>query len=230
MQTVRFFLGTGLFAASVILAAPGCSDKVPPKSKATLQSHVQPGSGAAAGKCLLASTEWLDIGRIGSTSNPPETGDVVPIEDGAPNTSDDPSFNGGGVSVTCSVTKSGDGFTVFASVSLSSAAGAGSFTVQTASGATFTGNGPEQNVQATFQSGQNGGQFKGTACSIAYTRPDGSGVDTTGNGNGMGVAPGRLWGYLTCADTVNSGTKIQNGTADESCSFSAEFRFENCAQ
>jgi hypothetical protein len=228
MEMVRFFLRSCVIgAASMVASLAGCSDNTPPPQKVAVQSHIQPGTGADAAKCQLPSSDWVDIGRIGGTSIPPE-GPVVPIESGKGNVSDDPSFNGGSVNISCSVTKSGDGFSVSASAGLGGVAGAGSIAIS----GTFNASGQQTNINATFVRGDSG-QFKvpsgGKGCTVDYQRPDGSGGDPTNQGNGMGVAPGRVWGFLSCPVTENSAQRLTSG-GNEQCAFIAEVRFENCAQ
>ncbi|MEO6420726.1 MAG: hypothetical protein ABIP39_15040 [Polyangiaceae bacterium] len=177
---------------TVTLVGGGCSSNTPATPRVAISSQL--GQGDMVGvndhaKCQLVTEPWVVIGD-----------NTHPVSDGDQQ-------GGSGVSVTCSVTPSGDGFTVAASASLT---GQGSVVISghVVGMANVT---PQQqtNITAVFSKGDTG-SFRDTACTI----------DFSSNVN-MGFAPGRIWGQLTCPTATYD-------SQGRTCLGSAEFRFENC--
>jgi hypothetical protein len=230
METARFFLGSCVIGAGLVVAtAPGCSSNPGPPTQAAIQSHVEPAAGASAAKCQLSSSDWVDVGRIGSTQ--PNGQNPTLISTGNGNTSDDPSFNGGSVNLSCGVSSSGSGFNVSASASLGGTSGAGSLSIS----GTFNATGQQTGICATFSRGDSG-QFQtpsgtsGCTCTVDFKRPDGTGGESKpGAGDGMGIASGKVWGYLNCPLLENRAQTLTGGSYEQ-CAFVAEFRFENCSK
>jgi hypothetical protein len=173
------------------IAAAACSDDPPPVAKVFVTSTVLPGKDGAA-VCQVQQASWVNVGNANAS-----------IEDGKDQ-------NGARVNVTCKVVPAGDGFDVFATVSL---AGVGSLTVS----GKMTGAGPQKPVRATFQRGDVGGQFIQNDCTVTY--------DT-----GMGIAAGRVWGRLECDKIQDNSSSFGNPPQPRTCAGNGEFRFENCSQ
>jgi hypothetical protein len=148
----------------------------------------------ASGSCALTDTPVVFIGTN-------ETG--VPT-------------GTGGVTVTCSVTPSGNGFRVIASASTATSA----FAI---TGTLFDGDptAMQAGVTASFASNATGVYTSDgdEGCTVNVTatpaEPDATGI--------MGIAAGRVWGNLGCPTLSEpKGTSICEGIA--------EFKFEDCAE
>jgi hypothetical protein len=120
------------------------------------------------------------------------------------------------VHVSCSVTSAGDGsFNVNAVAALGNK---GSVTVT----GKFTTTGDQSNIRAVFGRGDFG-QFTDTACTVSYTLHPGL----------MGVAAGRVWGYIDCehaADPNQQRMDSKGNPIARTCKAQGEFKFENCSQ
>jgi hypothetical protein len=183
---------------SVLLAvavAVGCSDPVPATPQLTGSVRLGPGLNSAA-KCGLIQRDFLVFGKDGATATDGST-----------------QADGTVVSVSCRVSAAGDNaFDVLATGSLASdsdATKAGSFSIS----GRFTNSGIQKNIRASFKVGQNSGFFEQNDCTVEFKPAD-----------VMGVAPGRIWGILTCPTMKNT----EQG--DRTCEGGSTFKFENCSQ
>ncbi len=116
-----------------------------------------------------------------------------------------------GVTVTCSVLPNGASFTV----SIDVVSGDGSFSVSGTMPSSGTGN----DITASLDWGTPGAtpnlfSSTGSDCTVALV--------STATANGPAIAPGRVWGTVTCPDMTVSG---QPGHV---CQGSIVFRMENC--
>ncbi len=134
----------------------------------------------------------------------------TPADDGS-------SQSGYNVSVSCSVTANNDGS--FQVNALATDGNAGSVSVV----GKFTTSGMQTGIHGSFTRG--GGEeadFTSSDCSVSYTMSD-----------GMGVAAGRVWGFITCADVTDPSTSEvgpDGGAISRTCAASATFKFQNCSQ
>jgi len=124
----------------------------------------------------------------------------IGTKDGSVNSGDN------AVNVTCTVTHDGDGFKVSANATQS---GQGSLTIV----GHFTTTGQQSKISGVFVRND-----------TATFRDDNCTVDYTADPN-MGIAPGRVWGTLTC-----SRASSDQSSPPRVCNGVAEFKFENCAQ
>jgi hypothetical protein len=196
--TLTVALVTGIVTA-------GCSDDPQATPRVTFESDVTPGTNSP--KDCPETNTWFTIGDFGNPGlgrvDPADPNSeliepVRPVEDGA-------SDQQGTVSISCSVTESGDGFEVRATAQLTGATG-GSVTITGLLKAT----GDQSPVSLALT--KNGRTYSASDCVVRY--------DTQ---VGHGIAAGRVWGSITCA-------KAEERTAQRTCQTHAQFRFENCAQ
>jgi hypothetical protein len=182
-------------ACLALVCASACSDPAPPARRVILTATFGPGNHTGT-ECPIAQTDWVDIGSFG---NPPLV-PVRPVQAGGDN-------GNGPVDVICSV-KGNDaaGYDVAASATLSGLSG-GTVSIT----GHFTTTGDQPNINGVFQR-QDYGQFREADCTVTFTQ----------NPN-MGIAPGRVWGYLTCPNAA----RADQGRV---CDAEAEIRFENCDQ
>jgi hypothetical protein len=133
-----------------------------------------------------------------------------PTDDGA-------SQSGFTVSVSCSVTANPDGS--FQVNALATVGNSGSVGVQ----GKFTTSGTQTGIHGSFtRGGGDEADFTSSDCSVSYT------MDPN-----MGVAAGRVWGYITCPDVVDPGSSEigpDGGAVSRTCQAAATFKFQNCAQ
>ena len=192
-------LGTG------IVAAAGCSDEQQATPRVTFESTVTPGTHSSK-ECGKTGT-WFTIGSFGNPAlgrkvpaNPESEllEPVRPVDDGA-------SDQQGNVTISCSVTEKGDGFEVRAQTQLTGATG-GAVTIT----GLFRPTGDQQDITVNLTKG--GETFASSKCVARF--------DTV---LGHGVAAGRVWAQVECADAENS-------KAQQICESTAQFRFENCSQ
>jgi hypothetical protein len=139
------------------------------------------------------------------------------LEVGAENSpaDDGSSQSGFNVSVSCSVTANSDGS--FQVNALATDGNSGSVGVV----GKFTTSGMQTGIHASFSRGDTG-SFTSSDCDVSYTDAD-----------GMGVAAGRVWGYITCADVMDPGTSEvgpDGGAVSRTCAAAATFKFQNCSQ
>jgi hypothetical protein len=182
-------------ALAMVLAA-GCSDPEPATPRVTFDSNIAPGPNPSTA-CTESGT-WFTIGDFGA---PPQT-PVRPIEDGQPDQQ-------GQVTVTCSVTPTGDGFNVRATAALSGATG-GTFLIE----GLFREQGEQTGIRTTISKAGRSGAYRSDECIVRYTTEF------------QGVAAGRVWGELDCPQA----TPTSASTEDITCQVKAQFRFENCIQ
>ena len=118
------------------------------------------------------------------------------------------------VSVYCTVIPSGDKFQVDVKATLRSSQNGGG-TVEVSG--TLSSSGTQTNVKGSFQSSY--GTFSQSDCTVSYDlRP-----------TSMGIAAGRVWAFIDCKNATETTGALRNNKP-EACSYSAEFRFENCLQ
>lgn len=185
-----------VLAVPALIALAGCEDDEKFTPQAIFAGDIT-GSPVTCGD----SRQLFEVGSFGNLAeNPPRASQS--IQDGD-------AFGQGGVSIACSVISSGtDEFTVNATVALSGARG-GLFKVD----GKFKTSGEQTDIHAIFTSRESGNTYEqlDRKCTVRYP-----------NAN-AGVAAGRVWGAITCANAENT-------AADRTCTVNAEFRFENCAQ
>jgi hypothetical protein len=182
--------------AVMALGAPGCSDPAPATPRVTLDTELRVGTNTS--QTCPQTGPLFTIGSFGNpVASPPEP--VTPVEDGQ-------SHQQGKAQVVCAVVASGNGaFDVKASAQLTGATG-GLFRIE----GSFRPEGEQTGVRVTL-SKQPFGVFEAKDCKVRY------------EGDFQGVAAGRVWGTLDCADASRQDT----GSA---CQALAQFKFENCAQ
>lgn len=167
----------------------------------TLNSQMEPGSLSGVNEpaqCqLVAPGPWVVIGDFN-----PRNGGGRPISNGD-------SQSGSLVEVTCAVRPEGDGFNVTANARLQ---GQGSVTITGHVVGEADVTPPTQaGITATFERPDTG-TFQDANCTMDFS-----------SNPIMGLAPGRVWGQITCP-------RATFGAQGRTCSGAAEFRFENCAQ
>jgi hypothetical protein len=191
--------------ASVISASSaGCSDPAQATPRVTFDSQVTAGSHPQAG-CGKTGT-WFTIGSFGNPQlghmnddpNMPLIDPVRPIDDGG-------SDQQGTVSISCSVTASGDGFEVKATAQLTGATGG---SVSMFGHVVPNADSPNVTVNLT----KAGETFKSTACVVHFDPMV-----------GQAVAAGRIWGTADCADASND-------VSQQLCTSHIQIRLENCGQ
>jgi hypothetical protein len=198
------------FTSLAATAAVGCTGQPPSPAQVYLDAVVSPSNDPAhLAECNVgSSTHWLLIGQdMGS---------------GVPKTTEDGS---NGVNVSCTVSQTGnDQYNVSLSAHLPGSAG-GTFTVTSDSTMPVTSMGG-MNLSVDEDTGEQGyGELHGTGCTLDYAgaRP----------ADGKPIQPGRIWAHVTCPAAVDIGTTKQlmdGGTADETCTTSATFLFQDCGQ
>ena len=189
---------TALVAGSMVgtlgsMTAIACSSNTLPNPRVYLSAFLVPGTNPPVG-CGIVPTAggWVIIGDPTQSVN---NGD---------------SQGGSAVSVSCTVSSSGDGsFSVNSSATLEGLNG-GSVTIT----GTFLPSGKSTNIRGHFQRGDTG-SFDEVDCTADYSA----------NPSSMGVASGRVWATLTCPMVTKTDT-----TPARVCQGTAEFRFENCSQ
>ena len=155
------------------------------------------GTGTQSPLCPLGSAmPWLTVGE--ATTGKPMT--VLSGNDG--------------VTMTCSVRASGNGYDVSASVTATGRQG-GSFTLVSPPGTGAVTVSGGQGIQASFGSTAASATYQQSACVVSFTYL-GSPVPDSPS-----VFPGRIWGHLSCP----SATTAPNTTT---CDAEADFLFEEC--
>ena len=211
MSFPRAFGASLLVASSMMGAACTGGAASPPETGDT--------PGAASADTSRAIPQAIFDGRLekGSDDDCPDTGPLFAAGTfGSPSTEspsrpvkDGESFAQGTASVTCSVTPAGsDAFDLSGEIELSGPTG-GLFRIDGRIKAT----GEQTGIHAVFANRTSGNTYEQTdrACTVRYTT------------SFQGVAPGRVWGEVTCP-------KAENAGAQTSCEAIAQFRFENCTQ
>jgi hypothetical protein len=189
MGNVRAFsLRSLLNLAAPAALAIACSSSPPAVPQAGMSVTVEPGDNSST-KCPIVGQVW----NIGGSS-------LAPVANGQDDSGGFP------VTVTCSVTQQGSGYSVTGDVLLS---GSGSFTIT----GTFDGTtNPQSNISATFVLPNGLGNWSEGDCAVTF--PD---------AGHMGIAAGRVWAQVDCPSMVDA----SNNTT---CEGIAEFRLENCNQ
>ena len=182
-------------ACVAIICASACSSPAPPTERVIVDSNMSPGSHSMT-DCPIAQTQWVEIGAFQTTTTP-----IDPID----NNGDD---NGNGtVSIVCAVKgNDANGYDIEVSATLSGDTG-GSLSIT----GHVTPTGTQMGISGVFQRADYG-NFREDDCVISFAP----------NSN-EGVAPGRLWGSISCPNIVNQSQL-------RTCDGEANFRFENCDQ
>ncbi|MFO0676980.1 MAG: hypothetical protein U0169_10615 [Polyangiaceae bacterium] len=164
-----------------------------PKAKAIVVARIGDG-GHTPAECKLGSNvDWVTVGTFGPDA---------PVVDGE-------ARDGRTITVQCAVSKSADKF----DVTMRAAIGGGA-SVEVAG--RFDPVDVAADAGPTVQNGVKGTYARGTE---SYTQSDC--VMTFGSAT-MGIASGRFWGTLDCAN-------IKDATSGQVCNAHATLRFENCA-
>lgn len=196
-RSVKRMWALGCAVVGVAVFSSSCSSPTtPPKGFVNAVIQASP---TAPGACSFPSGEaWVTAGTD-ETSVPTGTMDI---------------------SVTCTVSPSGGGFSVQGNITVNSSPQQ-SFTITgTMSNSTAM---PSAGITATFS--RMAGSYTGAGCTVNFNSlpSEPLAMDCAGN-NCMGVYPGRVWGNLTCPtmDAEFGGTSVCEGTA--------EFKFEDCSE
>jgi hypothetical protein len=198
----RHVLGLALL---VLGAGIGCSGPPPPTPQAFIFSQVGPNPNNPNACNLGVTQSWVSFGSDGMS-----------VQDGT-------SFNGAGVSVTCSVVQNGShNYTVDASAKVTAQGSIHIVQAKLSDDDTMA----QTPVQAIFQSAT--GNYKQTDCTFDINDKGKFtsgmfGVNEPMNPN-MGIAPGRVWGNITCP------TATDQSLGGKSCLATAEIKFEDCSQ
>ena len=142
--------------------------------------------------------------------------DWVTIGDPKASKNDGDDQSGLTIHVSCSVKSNGDGS--FSVNAIGTLGNKGSLTVN----GKFTTSGDQSNIRGVFQRGDFG-SFSDTACTVSYSLQPGF----------MGVAAGRVWGYIDCehaADPNQQRMDSKGNPIPRTCKAQGEFKFENCSQ
>jgi hypothetical protein len=201
------FAARGICSLALVsgVVAAGCSEEQQATPRVTFDSQITPGTHSSK-ECGKTGT-WFQIGSFGNPAlgrkdpaNPESelVDPVRPVDDGA-------SDQQGTVSISCSVTPSGDGFNVRAAAQLTGATGGA---------VTITGflrpSGEQQDI--TMALTKRGETYADAKCVVRY--------DTQ---VGHAIAAGRVWAEIECANA-------EYVSAQQICKSAAQFRFENCSQ
>lgn len=155
------------------------------------------GTGTQSPLCPVGSTmPWMTVGE--ATTGKPAT--VLSGNDG--------------VTMTCSVRASGNGYDVSASVTATGSQG-GSFTLVSPPGTGAVTVSGGQGIQASFGSAAAAATYQGNDCVVSFTYLGGPIPDSPS------VFPGRIWGHLSCPTA-------QAAPSTTSCDAEADFLFETC--
>lgn len=193
------------------LAIYGCettpaAPQVALEASLTAQSKKSPGYDPCP--AVGGPGSWLQIGEFrGPTKE--ETSVVIDGED----------QNSLRVALECSVAPAAGGFDVDVLAELEGNEG-GSVRIK----GNFKPSGEQENITAIFQRGDFG-NFTGTACKVSYFAPSEATKDDNGGDlkSFRGVAPGRVWGFLSC-------DAVENPQSNKACRATTQFRFENCGK
>jgi hypothetical protein len=155
------------------------------------------GTGTQSALCPVGSTmPWVTVGE--ATTGKPAT--VLSGNDG--------------VTMTCSVRTSGNGYDVSVSVTATGSQG-GSFTLVSPPGMGAVTVSGGQGIQASFGSTPGSATYHESDCVLSFTYLGAPIPDSPS------VFPGRIWGHLSCpaAQTASNAT---------TCDAEADFLFETC--
>jgi hypothetical protein len=169
-------------------------------TKATPQAIFEGNLTRGAGTNCQDSAALFTVGVFGEPA----------LKEGSQPKKDGDAQGQGKVAIACSVTGAGAGaFNVDATLNMTGPEG-GLFHVD----GKFTTTGVQQDIHAIFSSRATTNTYEqlDRKCTVTY--------DTTYEG----VALGRVWGRIDCPNATLS------GVPDTTCTASATFRFENCAQ
>jgi hypothetical protein len=197
-RVVRFVAPLAIAAS---LGSSACSSKPPIPPDAAIASEL--GAGTQAGATMMCplgiGMSWIAIG--------PDTDTTI---------STGSHYLGDPVTVGCTVHSTGSAFDVTLSALLG---GQGSISVSHANISSDTTQ-VNMNVQGSFARG-NTGDFVESDCTFDFGGQPTDLDPSKTAGAPLGVAPGRIWGNLTCPMIVNN----EDGNV---CLAQAEMRFENC--
>jgi hypothetical protein len=211
-RVLRFASWPALLGSCVLTACSSSTPQVPDAFvAATIQSAAD-----RPGECLL--TSQTTIVQIGT----PTVGKPTVVTDGSQQ-------NGqSNARVACKVAASGGGFDIELQATQEGPSG-GTLTISSPPGAGAVTEQGAQNITGTWTSAQNG-TFRETDCTIAYTY---TGSPVPVNSGDPVVAPGRIWGHISCPHAINNDhtTMAPDGSSvSETCDNEADFVFENCSQ
>jgi hypothetical protein len=200
-------LGSSLLVSILCAPLAACSTDAPQPSKGIVEAALNNPSG----KSTCPNTgSWLQIGNFAR----PDKLETAPLQDGL-------TQDGKGVQIVCSVAASGDKLNVTVDAVLQ-----GEGSVNISGLVTKTGT---SKVRAFFNR-SDVGRFIQDDCDFEPYH-DGGQYDTTAKGadgkllSVPDMAPGRVWGKLTCSGAVRS-----DQDPPKVCLAKVSFRFENCGQ
>lgn len=199
-----FFSRVGVAAAVTCSLTVACSDPVQAPTQGILTATL---SGTAT-NCGIVNSQWLTVGNFAG-------GDKAKRE--AIQTSQ--LFEGRVATVECVVSPNGADFNVDGRFSL---AGEGSVRITGSAFKPRTGaeNVTTTGVHAIFTRNDTNAPFDGANCTVDYVNAS----DPADLGNSQrNVAPGRVWGLLTCDKAISKGD-----SKDQTCTAKVEFLMENC--
>lgn len=192
------------------VAASACSSNSTPVAAAFVAATVGVGPESNSTVCNLGTVQpWLDVGTAVGGNGTPDT------------QNDGSSESGGKVSVTCTVSTSGNGFDIDLVVSQGGLNG-GSVTITSPPGMGAVTQAGGTGITGVFES-ETQGKYRETDCTISFTYM-GEPVNQTP------IAAGRIWGHLSCPTAQVSGQTVQidGGSQDVQCDAEADFLFEQC--
>jgi hypothetical protein len=184
----------------------GCGEVGQATPRVTFDSSISPGTHSSQ-ECTQTGT-WFTIGSFGNPAlgqvNPgdpasPLKDPVRPVDDGGEDQQ-------GTAAVSCSVLADGDGFDVKLSAELTGATGGAM--IMTGHVLRDIGS-PSPNITLTLS--RQGETYSAANCLMTFPV------------SGQGVAAGRIWGEVNCADA-------EAPSVQRICATEAQIRFENCAQ
>ena len=179
-----------------------------PAAMAYVTATVAPGSDPSNGTAVCMFGQQMSFVIIGTPTAPlPTTVADGNTQAGAP------------VHVACSVVASGGGFDVKASATVEGLNGG---TLTLAGHVTLSAGGTD--LSATFTNANNGSFSQTSGCTVTYTGDPTPQMPA--------VAPGRIWGHLSCPFASRSDELAPNpdggAMIPRTCDGSADFLFENC--
>jgi hypothetical protein len=186
---------TPWFALLVCAGVSACSSPAP-TADAYVNANVV-GSGATCN--FTAAVPFAQIGMA--------TGSAYPTTETSGN---------GGTNVQCTVSQSGDMF----SLNLFATSYTGTLVVTGTASNAAPGAMGSTSLTGTFESTMNG-QYQGTNCTLTYTFGSGANAAVPAN---PPIAPGQIFGHIDCPNAQ------LNGDPMTVCDASADFLFQNCSK
>jgi hypothetical protein len=185
-----------LLALAVVPFVSGCDDDTKATPQAIFDNAFLQGNNSTC----------KDVGplfKVGDFGNPNAE---PPVPSSAVKRGD--AYGQGSADIDCVVSPAGtDEFNVAGTIALSGATG-GLFKID---GKLKTQGDQNTNIHAIFSSKKSGNTYDDRTCTVTY------------EASYRGIAPGRVWGIITCPTATNS-------QAQTVCEATAEFRFENCGE